>query len=68
MKDDQANKLTPRVSGREEIPSLNYFSSLLGTLIVTWWLCIQDLARLSEINPFFDFIFAHSFFAIVMEF
>lgn len=38
-------------------PWMNYFSSLLGTLIITmnwgWRLCLQDLARLSEMNPFF---------------
>lgn len=50
---------------------MHYFSSRLGTLIITmntgWWLCIQDLLSLSQIHPFLDLIFVLFLFSTVME-
>lgn len=58
----QTNSLLMSQARRRFQAWMNYSSSLLGTLIMNCCLCSQDLARLSEINPFFNFIFVHSFF------
>lgn len=58
----QTNSLLMSQARRRFQAWMNYFSSLLGTLIMSHCLCIQELARLSASNPFFNFIFVHSFF------